>query len=123
MALFTSDKKKTKKAATPKVARKAGEVKDDSGRLESVLKAPWLSEKAFIGTDKGVYVFEVPSSATKTQIKAAVEKIYKVVPRRVNIVNLPAKRKPMRRKRGFGMRAAHTKAYVYLEKGETITFA
>jgi len=121
MAIFgTKTKKTTKKAVSTRAAR---EVVDASGRLEGMLTAPWLSEKALIGSDKGVYVFAVPPRATKTDIKAAVEKIYKVVPRRVNIVNLPGKRKNLRAKRGFGTRAVRTKAYVYLNKGETITFA
>ena len=122
MALFgTSNKKKTAKA--PKASVLAKDVKDESGRLERMLTAPWLSEKALIGTEKGVYVFEVPGSATKTDIAAAVEKIYKVTPRKIAIVNTPGKRKKLRRKRGFGTRAARTKAYVYLKKGETIAFA
>jgi large subunit ribosomal protein L23 len=120
MALFGNNKKTAKKAG---VARSAGEVKDLSGRLETVISSPWLSEKALIGTEKGVYVFKVPTSATKTQIKSAIEKIYKVVPRKVNIVNVPGKKKNLRAKRGVGTRSARAKAYVYLKAGETITFA
>lgn len=121
MALFGKSSKKAVKAS--KASAPAKDMKDEAGRLEGVLTAPWLSEKALIGTEKGVYVFEVPGSATKTDIKAAVEKIYKVTPRKVAIVNTPGKRKALRRKRGFGTRAARTKAYVYLKKGETIAFA
>jgi len=121
MALFgNKPKKAVKKEAA---SRPASEVKDVSGRLEGMLTAPWLSEKALIGTEKGVYVFEVPVRATKTDIAAAIEKIYKVVPRKVNVVNVPGKVKAMRAKRGFGTRSARAKAYVFLKKGETITFA
>lgn len=121
MALFGNTKKTAKKGTAS--TRKAGEVKDTAGRLENVLSAPWLSEKALIGSEKGVFVFAVPGSATKTQIAGAIEKIYKVVPRKVNIVNTPGKRKALRSKRGMGQRKARSKAYVYLKKGETITFA
>lgn len=121
MALFGTTKKKTVKKTT--TARSAGEVKDASGRLEGIILAPWLSEKALIGTEKGVYVFKVPGSATKTQVKSAIEKMYKVVPVKVNVVNVPGKKKNLRAKRGFGVRAARSKVYVYLKKGETITFA
>jgi len=38
-------------------------------------------------------------------------------------VNLPAKTKSMRTRRGVGTRAARTKAYVYLNAGDTIQFA
>ncbi len=114
MGLFDSKKKTTKKAA-------ASAVKTTTKNLEGVLKAPWMSEKALIGTDKGVYVFEVPVSATKTDVAAAVEAVYKVKPRQVRMVNLPGKRKALRHKRGFGTRARRHKAYVYLKSGDSIT--
>jgi large subunit ribosomal protein L23 len=122
MALFGT-KKTAKKASASAEPKKARDIADVTGKLENVITAPWLSEKALIGTEKGVYVFKVPASATKTEIAAAIEKIYKVVPRKVAVVNLPAKRKALRKKRGFGTQAARTKAYVYLAKGDTITFA
>jgi ribosomal protein L23 len=41
----------------------------------------------------------------------------------VRIVNMPGKIKAMRSRHGFGTRAARTKAYVYLNEGDTIQFA
>jgi ribosomal protein L23 len=38
-------------------------------------------------------------------------------------VNLPGKVKALRTKRGIGLRASRHKAYVYLNKGDTIQFA
>jgi large subunit ribosomal protein L23 len=93
----------------------------NDGRHHDILRAPWLSEKALIGTENGVYVFAVPRDANKFQIAEAVEAIYKV-PRQVRIVNLPAKKKALRTRRGFGTLAARHKAYVYLKKGDTIQF-
>ena len=125
MALFSNDTKKavapnkTSVAKTPK-ASKAAPL---DGRLEGILRAPWLSEKALIGTERGVYVFEVPRTATKTLVIAAVESIYKVKPRQVRMVNLPAKKTNLKTRRGTGSRARRHKAYVYLKKGETISFA
>ncbi len=125
MALFSNDKPKaavkssTKSASSKKPAAK----KRVDGREHLIIKAPWLSEKALIGTENGVYVFEVPARATKPEIAEAIEAIYKVTPRQVRVVNLPAKRKALRTRRGFGTRAARHKAYVYLKKGETIQFA
>lgn len=123
MALF-SPKPKTAKKAQKKTPAKAASAKNAlvDTRLENVLKAPWMSEKALIGTERGVYVFAVPSEATKHDVARAVERIYKVVPVKVNIANLPGKKKPLRAKRGLGVRARRHKAYVYLAKGETITF-
>lgn len=131
MALFGTKSKKAPAGKTAKkkaavkapAARAAGAVADVDGRLEGVLRAPWLSEKALIGTEHGVYVFAIPSEATKHDVARAVEKLYKVVPRKVAVVNMPGKRKPLRNKRGWGTRAARRKAYVYLAKGETIAFA
>lgn len=117
MALFSNDTKKTTKKTAPKAA-----VKNDHGRLSTILKKPWLSEKALIGTANGVYVFEVPREATKTEVAAAVEKIYKVKPRQVRMVNLPMKKVSLRTRRGVGYRARRHKAYVYLAKGESIQF-
>lgn len=122
MALFSNNTKKQapKKVSAPKAA--APKLPED-GRLDGILSRPWLSEKALIGTENGVYVFEVPARATKTDVKAAVEAIYKVKPRQVRMVNLPAKTVNLRTRRGTGTRARRHKAYVYLAKGETIQFA
>jgi ribosomal protein L23 len=121
MALFSTTPKKTqaKKVNASSATKKIPE----DGRLENVLMAPWLSEKALIGTESGVYVFAVPARATKTDVAAAIELIYKVTPRQVRMVNLPAKKVSLRTRRGTGSKAARHKAYVYLKKGETIQFA
>ena len=126
MALFGKNTKKTPAKKTEKksvTVKAAGEKALSNTKLESIIKAPWLSEKALIGTERGIYVFAVPPEATKIQIKAAIERIYKVVPVKVNIVNLPGKTKALRSKRGLGKRPARHKAYIFLKKGETITFA
>lgn len=133
MQLFSSKPKEAKAKAAPK-AKKAKKEKRERAprassekalshsRLENTLKAPWLSEKALIGTEKGVYVFDVPLSATKLEIKKAVERVFKVVPRAVNTVNVRGKSKALRTRRGFGVRSNRRKAYVYLKKGDTIQF-
>jgi large subunit ribosomal protein L23 len=126
MALFeTKQKKAAPKAKKEKASsskKGASEKALADSRLEHVLAHPWMSEKALIATERGVYVFAVPAQATKKEVARAVERLYKVVPVKVNIANLPGKMKPMRRKRGRAARAARHKAYVYLKKGETITF-
>ena len=118
MALFSSDNKKKAGQA----AEKRGLLNKNDDRIANVLKAPWFSEKALIGTEQGVYVFEVPPAVTKHDVMNAIQKTYKVSPVKVNIVNLPAKKKALRTKRGVGTRARRHKAYVYLKKGETIAF-
>jgi len=118
MAIFDT-KKKEKKA---KVVHTRA-TKPAAGSAHDIIRAPWFSEKALIATEKGVYTFEVPPRATKAAIAGAIKEIYSVEPRKVRVVNLPAKKKAMRTQRGMGTRAARTKAYVYLNAGDTITFA
>lgn len=122
MALFSSDsKKKVAKKSAPTKAR--GVLPADDARLANVLRRPWFSEKALIGTEKGVYVFEVAPSATKQDVANAIEKAYGVTPRQVRMANLPAKKVSLRTRRGEGTRARRHKAMVYLKKGDTISFA
>ncbi len=115
MALFGNNK--TTREADERV------VVDVRGKLATVLTAPWLSEKALIATEKGVYTFHVPKEATKQDIALAIQKIYNVVPRKITVVNLPAKKLSLRSRRGQGTRPARRKAYVHLKKGDTIQFA
>ena len=127
MALFGNTTKKTPRQSSGQAAKARKPIAETKkaidGSLERVIRAPWLSEKALIGTEKGVYVFAVPREATKGEIKDAIELIYKVRPRKVTIVNLPAKKVSLRSRRGTGTRARRHKAYVHLKKGETISFA
>jgi ribosomal protein L23 len=121
MALFSSKPKKAAKISGPSVsAAKNKALAREDGRLSQVLKAPWFSEKALIGTERGVYVFKVPADATKPEIAAAIEKFYKVTPVKVRMVNLPGKTVTLRTRRGQGTRARRHKAYVYLKKGDTL---
>ena len=122
MAIFGTSKKSEKKTTEKRVVR-ARQAKLAGGKEHDVIRAPWLSEKALIGTEKGVYVFEVPKEATRAEVAGAVQAIYKVAPKKVHLVHLPAKRKNLRTRRGFGTRAARHKAYVYLSAGDTIQFA
>ena len=121
MALFGT-KKKEKVASTKRVSHVRASA-HLGGKTHEIITAPWFSEKALLGTDKGVYVFAVPASATKPMIAAAIKEIYKVSPRKVNIVNLPGARVSKRRSPGHAVRARRRKAYVYLNTGDTITLA
>lgn len=85
----------------------------------SLIKKPWITEKA---ANMGVhrqYVFLVQTAATKPEIKKVVEELYKVKVVAVNVVNLPAKRKRFRGVvRGSG--GGHRKAIVTLQEGQKI---
>ena len=88
-------------------------------RLMKVIVAPVISEKAtLVGETRRQVVFEVLPDATKAEIKAAVELLFKeqkVEVGAVNVVNVKGKEK--RHGRFTGKRASTKKAYVSL-KGE-----
>ena len=125
MALFGTKKVNKKDKSVKADAKKhVARAKISAGGIShDIIRTPWFSEKALIATEKGVYTFGVSTRATKAEIAGAIKEIYKVTPKNIRIVNLPAKRKAMRTKRGVGVRAARRKAYVYLNKGETIQFS
>ena len=122
MAIFGTSKKSEKKTTGKRVSR-TRQAKLSSGREHDLIRAPWLSEKALLQTERGVYVFEVPKEARKAEIAGAVKALYSVDPKKVHLVHLPGKRKNLRTRRGVGVRAARHKAYVYLNEGDTIQFA
>ena len=91
-------------------------------RLMQVLLAPIVSEKSTFVADKANhYVFRVASDATKPEIKAAVELMFKTQVKSVSVVNVRGKEK--RFGRFMGRRNHWKKAYVALAKGQEINFA
>ena len=88
-------------------------------RLLQVLRAPLVSEKsARIQESANQYVFEVASTATKADVKMAVEELFKVNVKAVNVLNV--KGKPKAFKGRLGGRGGFRKAYVSLAEGQTI---
>jgi large subunit ribosomal protein L23 len=81
-----------------------------------VLKEPVVSEKGTNLAEEGKYIFKVFSQANKVEIQKAIEDVYKVKVRKVNIVNVHKKRKRMGRQEGW--KQGYKKAIVSLEKGE-----
>jgi large subunit ribosomal protein L23 len=91
-------------------------------RLMQVLLAPVVSEKStFIADKANQYVFRVASSATKPEIKAAVELMFKTQVKSVSVANVRGKEK--RFGRFMGRRNNWKKAYVALQPGQEINFA
>ncbi len=86
--------------------------------FEDVLIRPVLSEKATALREQNKYTFIVQPSATKTQIKEAVRKLFNVKVLDCTTVNVQGKIKRLRGKPG--RTASFKKAIVKLEKGETI---
>jgi large subunit ribosomal protein L23 len=91
-------------------------------RLLQVLVAPQISEKATYIADKNEQVvFIVTPDATKPEVKAAVEMLFKVEVKSVQIANLKGKIK--RVGRNMGRRSDVRKAFVCLKPGQEINFA
>src|SRR5574343_1813034 len=90
-------------------------------RLMQVLLAPQISEKAtYIAEKNEQVVFRVASDATKPEIKAAVELLFKVQVESVQVANVKGKVK--RFKGMVGQRKGWKKAYVSLKPGQEINF-
>lgn len=84
----------------------------------SVLLAPVVSEKSYAGLAERRYTFKVHPDAHKTQVRQAVEELFEVKVRHVNIVTV--KPKPKRRGTFTGVRPGWKKAVVQLHEGHTI---
>ncbi|MCB1965622.1 50S ribosomal protein L23 [Accumulibacter sp.] len=90
-------------------------------RLMQVLLAPQISEKATFVADKHEQViFRVAPDATKPEVKGAVELLFKVTVKSVQIANVKGKEK--RFGRVMGRRKSWKKAYVSLHAGQEINF-
>jgi len=91
-------------------------------RLMKVLLAPIVSEKSTMIAEKREQVaFRVLQDATKPEIKAAVELLFKVQVKDVQVANVKGKNK--RFGRFMGKRSDWKKAYVCLKPGQELNFA
>jgi large subunit ribosomal protein L23 len=96
-------------------------AKMNEERLYQVILAPVISEKAtHIGDRHNQVVFRVARDATKPEVKAAVEMLFKVEVGEVKMANVKGKVK--RFGRFFGRRANWKKAYVCLKPGQELNF-
>lgn len=83
-----------------------------------VLQRPVLSEKAVAEIERGKYAFFVHPDASRTQVKDAVERVFKVTVTKVNIQKVQGKEKRMGRY--VGRTAERKKALVTLAEGQRI---
>jgi len=85
----------------------------------SIIRAPIVSEMAArVQELNNSYVFEVATTATKADIKSAVEALWSVKVEAVNVVNVKGKSKAFRSR--AGRRSDWRKAYVRLAEGQSI---
>ncbi|RZT91929.1 uL23 family ribosomal protein [Rivibacter subsaxonicus] len=98
------------------------DTKFDENRLMQVLVSPIVSEKATAVAEKHNQVlFKVLQDATKPEIKAAVELMFKVEVDKVSVVNIKGKTK--RFGKTTGRRDNLRKAYVCLKPGQELNFS
>jgi large subunit ribosomal protein L23 len=83
-----------------------------------VLLRPVISEKSYRLADEGRYTFIVAPDANKTQIRMAVEQVFRVKVTGVNTLNRPGKRR--RTRFGWGKRPDTKRAIVSLAEGDRI---
>jgi len=96
-------------AATAEVSR---------GRMYELVRAPVITEKSTSGSEHNQVTFRVPLDATKPEIKAAVEGLFKVKVKAVNTLRVRGK---VKRWRGHsGRRSDYKKAIVSLAEGQSI---
>ena len=90
--------------------------------LAGILEAPIISEKSTNAAEKNnQFVFKVKKSATKKQVKSAVELMFEVDVESVHVLNVKGKIK--RAGKTMGKRSDWKKAYLKLKPGHDIEFS
>lgn len=123
MALFgkkkatETDASQTKKAVATTLAQTASVTEAIPA---DILVRPLITEKAFGLSQQNVYTFLVSPSANAHQVRQAIRQVYKVTPKKVNMI----RRQPRTKRSTLRNRTSHQpgykKAYVYLNDGDTI---
>ncbi len=91
-------------------------------RMHQILLSPHVSEKAsLLADEQNQHVFKVVSTATKSEVKQAVEGMFKVKVNKVRILNIKGKSKRFGGR--IGKRTDLRKAYVTLMPDNDIDFA
>lgn len=85
-----------------------------------VLIRPVVSEKSYGLLETNVYTFVVAPSASKPEIREAVENLFDVSVVKVNTLNRKGKRKRNRRNGTLGQRSSEKRALVTLIEGDSI---
>ena len=118
-----ADKKVADKKVIDKkvIDKKVIDKKVADKSIQSVL-SPHVTEKATMVADKlNQVIFKVRKDATKMQVKEAIETMFKVDVKAVNLLNVKGKTKRASRN-SMGKRADWKKAYVSVQTGQEINF-
>jgi len=85
-----------------------------------IILSPVVSEKSYAGVQKKRYSFFVDIRAEKSEIKKAIESVFKVRVLKINTINV--KPKPKRLGRSVGVSSKKKRAIVTLGKNDKIDF-
>ena len=98
--------------------KKSENTNNVTASMYDTLLRPVITEKSMMSSEGGKVVFTVPLSATKDDVKAAVEAIFNVKVEKVNTVTQAGK---VKRFRGYeGVRSDYKKAVITLAEGQNI---
>ena len=98
--------------------KKSDKTNNVTAAMYDTLLRPVITEKSMMSSEGGKVVFTVPLSATKDDVKAAVEAIFNV---KVEIVNTVTQAGKVKRFRGYeGVRSDYKKAVITLAEGQNI---
>ena len=98
--------------------KKSEKTNNVTAAMYDTLLRPVITEKSMMSSEGGKVVFTVPLSATKDDVKAAVEAIFNVKVEKVNTVTQAGK---VKRFRGYeGVRSDYKKAVITLAEGQNI---
>jgi len=111
---------KAAKPAAKKSAKGKGSVLANANLYDVIVK-PVVTEKSTAAAEQNKVTFKISPTATKKDVKAAVESIFKVEVLKVNTINVEGKVKSFRGKKG--QRSDFRKAIVTLAAGQTIDVA
>jgi large subunit ribosomal protein L23 len=99
-------------------ARREKPVTVSRFKAYDLISSPMVTEKSTLGSEYNQVTFRVPLTATKPEIKLAVEQLFKVKVKAVNTLRQQGKVKRFRGK--IGKRSDYKKAIVSLAEGESI---
>lgn len=98
--------------------RRGGRIEISQERACEIIRAPLITEKSTMASEHNQVVFKVMLNASKPEIRAAVEQLFKVKVKAVNTLRQTGK---VKRFRGIkGKRPDYKKAIVSLEEGHSI---
>ncbi len=109
---------KKEKKTEKKTSSKKSRASKHRGEAAQVLLSPHISEKSLRMQDNGRYTFRVAKKANKIEIRKAVQNLYKVDVKSVNVINVPRKKRSVQRQEGY--KAGYKKAIVTLAEGQSI---